>query len=245
MSNTKVPSDQLFDAQLPASLAEELPPYTPFELMDSDVLAQTQARASHSTAEIPVLLPTDMQTYASNGIVVAHQLLAPTGTVSFTLESMAAASVTVRSADTDSYNGLLSINAKFYSQDSSIGDLDASMINATSNTDEKAGNTLIRIAMAPAHIDRQVGVECEIVVPLVANLEELILRLPTQTRLEIVNIASPMVKRLDVAMIAGTVRLASTSASKIRIAVADGTIDAHKVTVTNATEFIAISGQVT
>ncbi|KAJ2497709.1 hypothetical protein GGH96_004892 [Coemansia sp. RSA 1972] len=245
MSNSRVPGDQLFDAQLPALLAEELPPYMPFELVDSDVLAQTQAHASQIAAETPALLPTDMQIVASSSTVVAHQLLAPTGTVSFTLESMAAASVTVRGADDNSYTDLLSINVKFYSQDSSNGDLDAPMVNATSNTDEKAGNTLIRIALAPAHIDKRVHVECEIIVPLAANLAELILRLPTQTRLEIVHIVSPMVKRLDVAMIAGTVRLASISASKIRIAVADGTIDAHKVIVVNTTEFIAISGQVT
>ncbi|KAJ2824379.1 hypothetical protein IWW50_003361 [Coemansia erecta] len=82
------------------------------------------------------------------------------------------------------------------------------------------------------------------VVPAAADMDALTLRLPKQSRLEITDIAGSMIKRLDAAVVSGAVQLTQLDVCKLRVAIADGTIDSLDVSVKEIAEFIAIAGQV-
>ncbi|KAJ1726791.1 hypothetical protein LPJ61_004957 [Coemansia biformis] len=232
----------LLDCEPPPVLAAEaLPPYT---LVDpgSDAAGDGDALSGDTGAAVAApMLPTDMAVTAGAGPTSAAQLLLPVGSVAVALEGFASVTATVRVDDSGASGGLLSVAAVFHREGQHSR---GPAVIASSQADEKAGRQTIRFAPAPEHAGEAVHAECSIAVPAAAALNELVLRLPAGSRLDIAQIDRAMVRRLDVAMVAGTVQLSQVGAGHLRVAVADGTISARDVDAGEAAEFVVCSGAI-
>ncbi|KAJ2370163.1 hypothetical protein H4S01_000560 [Coemansia sp. RSA 2610] len=214
----------LFGDQVPT---DELPPYSPYdELEEPAVYISEDIGAGNTTSEVP-LQPTELAVTAKAGFVTSRQLLSPTGSLKVTLEDVSAASITV--CMDNAFGNLLGIETKFcpVGSDHNLG---LSAIKCASTTDEKTDQTLMAFGLQQTDLVGQVSAECTIAIPSMADIKELVLRLPHNTSLEVVNIEMPMVRRLDIAVLGGNVQLIYVAADHIRVAIAAGLIDAQYVT---------------
>ncbi|KAJ2713871.1 hypothetical protein H4R19_002031 [Coemansia spiralis] len=204
--------------------AEVLPPYSPLDPSDEGL---------DGSDEIAPALPTDMAVSVGAELTSAAQLLLPVGGLAVTLEGFANVRATVRVASTGS---LLGVAAVFDHGGSGPA------VIASSTVDEKTSRRMVRFVPGPGLMG--VRVVCTITVPRSAALDELALRLPAGSQLEIEQVGRAMVQRLDVAVISGSVWLSQVGAGRVRVAVGSGTIDAFAVDADEAAEFIACSGRV-
>ncbi|KAJ2780395.1 hypothetical protein H4R18_003476 [Coemansia javaensis] len=216
---------------------EAPPPYAPFDTDQGPPIAGDGPSAPPADGEPPPpppLVSTEMAVATRAGRTVASQLLAPPGAIALEVADFGSVAVTVRAGETS--GGLVRVGA-------TLQHGPGVAVAATSQVD-KAGQRTIRLGAAAGNARAQV--ECEIVLPTgaAAALDALALRLPAGTWLDVAGIGRGVVRRLDVAVIAGAVQLAHVHADSLRVAVVDGAISAADVAVGQAAEFVACAGQV-
>ncbi|KAJ2162092.1 hypothetical protein GGF46_000967 [Coemansia sp. RSA 552] len=222
---------------------EVLPPYSPFELDELDAITLEHAAAATSGCNPPPT-PTALLEATAGGRTCMSQLLAPKDNLHITLEGMASTAMTVRLDEAGAYGGLVCIKARFnYPKPSGGGGPQAPVVGSSSKGHEKSNTTTVRFgATLPEHTGGDVHAVCNVTLPNMANLAELMLRLPANSRLCIVPGGSKVFRRLNVAVVSGAVQLVHVDTESMRVAVANGDIEATDVASSRLAEFVAIDG---
>ncbi|KAJ2489199.1 hypothetical protein IWW37_004180 [Coemansia sp. RSA 2050] len=242
-----------------APAEEPLPPYSPFEpSAESD--SYTDGAPTWDPPQPPEWLeqphepgfvatgPTDMVVSSSDRSTQATQLLCPTKGINLKLEGMTATKVAVRIDNERKYNGLLCIAARFYHSPIPLG-LGGSPIRASSSSAvEKSDQVHVGFTATPEHADsHKAHAELDLILPRDAAtvVPSLVFRLPANSLLEVVDVESGVVERIDVAVVSGAVKLKHVNAGSLRIAIGNGYIKAMDVAVSHGSaEFVAMRGKV-
>ncbi|KAJ2755899.1 hypothetical protein GGI19_001278 [Coemansia pectinata] len=242
-----------------ATTDEPLPPYSPFEpITESDNHAEgaptwepPQPLEWLEQPHEPVVVatgPTDMVVLPSSRSTQATQLLHPAKGISLKLEGLKAVKVTVRVDNERKYNGLVCIAARFCYNPMPFGFSESPVRASSSPPTEKSDQVQIEFSMVPEHTDsHEVYAELDLVLPRDAAtvIPSLVLRLPANSLLEAVDVASNIVERIDAAVVSGAVKLEHVNAGSLRMAIGDGHIKAMRVTVSHGpAEFVAIRGNI-
>ncbi|KAJ2456687.1 hypothetical protein GGI03_006323 [Coemansia sp. RSA 2337] len=240
-----------------ATTDEPLPPYSPFEpINESDNHAEGAPtweppqppewlELPHEPVVVPTG-PTDLIVLPSNRSTQATQLLHPAKGISIKLEGLKVVKVTVHVDNERKYNGLVCIAARFGHNPMPFG-LSESPVRASSlPTTEKSDLVQIEFTTIPEHVG-EVYAELDLVLPRDAALAipSIVLRLPANSLLEVVDVASNIVERIDVAVVSGAVKLDRVNAGSLRMAIGDGHIKAMSVAVNHGpAEFVAMRGNI-
>ncbi|KAJ2453519.1 hypothetical protein EV183_002158 [Coemansia sp. RSA 2336] len=235
------------DSELPVVLPDDVPPpYALFEhgtnAYESEAHAFAYESETHAldATSFSELEPTDLITTVRGKSMVIRQCLAASqSSLLLELQNVSACSVTVSANANPS--SLCGITAKFMFTDS------ADMVSAMerlSQTDLKTNTTLMRLGMKSMRFSELVSLECHVVLPTITCMNEVRLRLPANAHLNAFDITERMLGRLDIAAIGGKVELQQVETRHIRVAIADGSIDAKDTLAKEAAEFIAISGRI-
>ncbi|KAJ2840337.1 hypothetical protein FBU31_000499 [Coemansia sp. 'formosensis'] len=234
---------------------EPLPPYSPFEpIAEPD--SYTEGAPTWEPPQPPEWLeqphelevvatgPTDMVLLPSSRSTLATQLLHPAKGISLKLEGLKAVKVSVRVDSERKYNGLVCIAARFGHNPMPLGSGESTVRASSSLTTEKSDQVQIEFTTIPEH---GVHAELDLVLPRDASaaIPSIVLRLPANSLLEVVDIASNIVERIDSAVVSGAVKLDRVNAGSLRIAIGDGHIKAMDVTASNGpAEFVAMRGNI-
>ncbi|KAJ2441754.1 hypothetical protein GGF42_007189, partial [Coemansia sp. RSA 2424] len=248
--------DSSFVGHDQAPAEEPLPPYSPFEpIADSD--NHTDAASAWEPPQPPEWLelahepeaaitePTDMVVSPSGRSTLATQLLHPDRGISLKLAGLKAAKVVVRVDSEQRYNGLVRISAQFRHNSVSFG-FNESPVRVSSQAIGKSGEVQIEFTASPELADLcEVVTKLDLVLPRDAALPSLVLRLPANSSLELADIASNTVERIDVAIVSGAVGLYRVNTGSLRMAIGDGHIKAAGVAVSRGpAEFLAMRGYI-
>ncbi|KAJ2740230.1 hypothetical protein GGI20_005919 [Coemansia sp. BCRC 34301] len=240
--------------QTPAD--EPLPPYSPYE-PSAESEAYTDAAPAWEPPQPPEWLgmphepdveasgPTAMVVSSSDTSILATQLLHPTKGIFLKLQGLKSAKVVVRVDNEHRYNGLVRISARFRHNPVSSGS-NESPVRASSQAFEKADRVEIEFTATPELVDSCEAVaRLDLVLPRDAMLPSLVLRLPANSFLELSDIASNVVERIDAAIVSGAVGLSHVYAGSLRMAIGDGHMKASSVTVSRGSaEFVAMRGYI-
>ncbi|KAJ2852068.1 hypothetical protein IWW36_000647 [Coemansia brasiliensis] len=218
------------------------PPYSAFEYAEADIHNESESHNTLDLIPFSELEPTDLITTVSGKVVAMQQrLMLSQNSLLLALENIAACSVTV-CANANPSN-LFGIIAKFKFNDN-VDDNRMAAIERVSQSDGKANATTIKFGMKSTQSGELVSLECHLLLPTIACMNELQLRLPANAHLYAFGITKSMLRRLDIAAIDGKVELKQVETQYIRVAIAKGSINAQDIFAKEAAEFVAISGRV-